>query len=319
MTEGAENFVWGRFICGSKLHPNLRAQLFSNFGDYYYIFPAITSINPQSSMHPHPLLSPQPKPSWLSCLLEIISPSECLVCRRASHLALLCTRCQPDIPNLRSLANQRCPACFSQTPQTLTPSHPTQPQLCQACRSFPLTTDSMRFIWDYNGIVRDLIRSMKYRPSITLTDLCADILSDALSELYPNKSWDLVVPIPASRQLFKRRLFYPCNQIALRIAKNYGILLANPLRQNTKRAPQSTLNHEERLRRLRGSFVLVNPSILRGKKVLLIEDVITTGATIASVSYTLKKHGALEVAVLALARTGVWERFRRAIHELLPQ
>jgi ComF family protein len=269
-------------------------------------------------MPPSPLNLPQPKPSWLRAILELLSPSECLVCRRASHLKLLCTRCQPDLPNLRSLANQRCPACFSCTPQSSTTPLTNQLQLCQACRSFPLTTDSIRFIWEYNGLVRDLIRSMKYRPSIALTHLCADILSNALTDLYPNKNWDLVVPIPASRQLFKRRLFYPCNEIAQRIAKNHRILLTNPLRQNTKRAPQSTLNHDQRLKRLHSSFGVSKPSIITGKRVLLIEDVITTGATIAAVSYTLKRYGALEVDVLALARTAVWERFRRAIHELLP-
>jgi predicted amidophosphoribosyltransferase len=130
--------------------------------------------------------------------------------------------------------------------------------------------------------------------------------------------WDLVVPIPASKQLFKRRLFYPCNELALKIARDHKIDTVCALTQNTQRAPQATLGHDDRIKRLRTLFKLEHGVEVSARRILLIEDVITTGATIAAATYTLKRHGAARVDVLSLARTSVWGRFRGTIHKLLP-
>jgi predicted amidophosphoribosyltransferase len=82
-----------------------------------------------------------------------------------------------------------------------------------------------------------------------------------------------------------------------------------------QRAPQATLSHEARITRLKKLFALNDGADVTGKRILLIEDVITTGATISAAAYTLKRAGAVSVDVLALASARVWSRFRGRVAE----
>jgi ComF family protein len=257
---------------------------------------------------PPPLRYPRTKPSWLSSCLEVILPTECLVCHRPLRLERVCYRCRPSLPTLDDALVSRCNLCFE--PLSLSAQGGS---VCEACKLHHTPTDEIRFLWDYDGLARDLIRSMKYQPSLALAALCGTLLKDALPHFFARQRWDLIIPVPSSHLTYRRRLFHPCAELAHGIARQLKIPSRNILIHNRRRLPQASLNHNARLSRLRALFTIKPGASVEGKHILLVEDVITTGATIAAAAYQLKKAGAVRVDVLALARTRVWRRFRARV------
>ena len=251
--------------------------------------------------------------SWLGSCLEVLLPGSCHVCCRPLKRGILCYRCQPALPSVEWLKANSCSLCFSQLSLYRGES------ICNSCRIHPLTMNSIRYLWDYSLLARDFIRAMKYKPSEQLTSIAGGLLSLSLPLLFQKTDWDIIVPMPSSATGFSRRLFNPSVGIAQTIRKRHGIPIRNILIRNLQRRPQALLSHTERLRGLGRLFSLSNPHVVNKKSVLLVEDVITTGATIAAASYTLRAHGAHRVDIIALARTSVWNRFRSEITSKLPR
>jgi predicted amidophosphoribosyltransferase len=249
--------------------------------------------------------------SWLCGSLEILLPRECLVCGRPLRGASLCFRCTPPPPPFSSLAAARCPRCF--VPHS--PRDSSEP--CETCRLYPPLFLRSRCLWEYSGLTRDLIRAMKYRPSMYLARRCGETLAESLPKLFPGATWDVIVPVPGSGTHFRKRLFHPCSLIARVVGRAHGIPVIECLARSSRRAPQASLSHEQRLTGQRNFFRARGSSAVAGCRVLLVEDVITTGATSAAAVRALLKTGAATVDVLAVARTSVWTRFRRRVYESL--
>ena len=259
-------------------------------------------------MTEHPLSYPTPPASWLYSCLEILLPASCLVCSRPLRSTKLCYRCRPMLPDLREILLHRCHRCFGpRTSSDLT---------CDPCKLFPCLPDTIRFLWEYDGLPRDFIRTMKYRPSLQLLSIASSILSQSIPHLFPGLVWDMIIPIPSSGSTLRRRMLHPCSELARQIRRDHRISLASALIHDSHRLPQALLTHEDRLRKLFKLFDVKENVDLRGKKVLLIEDVITTGATVAAATHRLRRAGVSRVDVLALARTRVWSRFRQRLNSL---
>jgi predicted amidophosphoribosyltransferase len=158
---------------------------------------------------------------------------------------------------------------------------------------------------------------MKYRPSVSLAQLGGYLLRDAIPSVFVEPGWDMILPIPSSPALFRRRFFHPCLELAIPTSRKYNIPIRALLAHHTKRAPQASLSHKARLANLRKIFRVKTPNALKDKRILIIEDVITTGATTAAAAYQLRLCGAARIDVIALARTHVWTRFRARLSRLL--
>ncbi len=256
-------------------------------------------------MTPATLTYPEPRLSWLTGALEILLPKECLVCSRPLRGRTLCVRCRPQLPDLDTTRNAKCPLCFEPTSAI--------ESICPACELFPLPADSIRFMWVYSGLARDLIRSMKYRPSMRLARLGGCLLAQAIPHLFADPHWNLIVPVPSSARTYRKRLFHPCVEIAHEISRVLSLPVRPLLIHDRRRAPQAQLHHDARLRNLGALFTARKDPTLVGARVLLVEDVITTGATIAAATSCLKEAGASSVDVCALARAQSWGRFRERV------
>lgn len=244
----------------------------------------------------------------------MLFPKECLVCRRPLRRRSLCFRCTPALPELRGALSTSCERCFG-------PVTTSSKKICDTCVSYPPATDQMRFIWDYAGLARDFIRTMKYRPSVTLARMGGGYLAELTPHIFDSYTsrWDLIIPIPSSYETYKARLFNPCDEMALQLSRQLLHLpVARVLTHEKRRRPQARSSHEERLRGLKKLFAVCAPSrvSLAGARVLLVEDVITTGATITAAAHALREHKVASVDVISLARTRVWSRFRRSLWEL---
>jgi predicted amidophosphoribosyltransferase len=246
--------------------------------------------------------------TWVSAPLEILFPLECLVCTRPLKGQSLCFRCAPSpIP----LSISRCNLCFGAL-STLEDA-----QACATCLNYPLAARRIRYLWEYEGVARDFIRAMKYQPSHHLARLAGAALAHHLPTLFEARSWDLIIPVPSSPAMLKRRLFHPCAEIARGIRENHpSLIITRHLKHRGGRSPQAHRSHAERLRGLKGIFYVRSPGKIAGKRILLVEDVITTGATIAAACHTLSEAGAASVDVVALAQAHVWRRFRQRVFSL---
>jgi len=120
----------------------------------------------------------------------------------------------------------------------------------------------------------------------------------------PFSKFDLVVPIPLHRKKLAERGFNQSLILAREIAGRFSIPLDfTTLKRNVYTKSQTTLTRNERKSNVKGAFEVKKPGEIKGKKILLIDDVFTTGSTARECSRMLIKHKADEVAVLTLART----------------
>ena len=189
----------------------------------------------------------------------------------------------------------RCPGCGGPNDTVLA--------VCSDCLKFPLRpyVDAVALM-EYSGAGRALIRSMKFRKQPELARPLALLAAEKLRE--SGMVFDAVVPVPLH---WRRRLLRSYNQselIAALVAAETGKPLIRGLKKIRETPHQAQLKREERLKNLKGTFAVDDPSFA-GKQVLLVDDVLTTGATASAAAQVLMAHGARAVRLLCCARTPV--------------
>ena len=243
--------------------------------------------------------------------LEILLPFHCLICNRRIRGRNLCYRCLP--PRYTPAGQFRCVRCYSSALELDTSA------ICALCRLYPPVFEHLRFLWIYDQPARELINIMKYRPSPALCKTSAAVLGQAIDSLFCIKDWDLVVPVPASRQSLASRTFNQCNILASAILKRPGNtsrmhIARSLLTHNGYKHVQASLEHHRRISNVKGAFNAGKNLGLEGRKILLVDDVLTTGATSTAAGLELLRAGAQSVDLVALARAEAWQEYRYEIH-----
>jgi len=113
---------------------------------------------------------------------------------------------------------------------------------------------------------------------------------------------DAVTFVPAHKNIFKNRAFNQARLLAENISMEFGIPLMNTIEKTISTRHQNDLSRDERLVNLKGSFTLKNGSRIDKMKLLLVDDIMTTGATLDECSKTLLKGGAEKISCFTLAR-----------------
>jgi ComF family protein len=148
--------------------------------------------------------------------------------------------------------------------------------------------------------LRELVHLLKYGRVSTL----ANPLGEMLLEAYPrDQQIDVIVPMPMHWTRRWKRGFNQASLLAKVVGRRTGIPVSAAVRRKRSAPPQAGLSSSERRKNVSGGFSPAPGSSLRGKRVLLVDDVLTTGATASACAKTLKRAGAAHVSVLALART----------------
>jgi ComF family protein len=178
------------------------------------------------------------------------------------------------------------------------------PHLCGGCLSHVYLFDGARAAGIYRGLLRQLIHRFKYEGQISLARPLARLLIQPGRELMSLFGVDLVTPVPLHPRRLRQRGF---NQASL-LARRLGVSLNLPVHYSSMdrsrwTAPQMGLSRRQRAENVRGAFVVRDPDAVRGKVVLLVDDVLTTGETVNQCVRGLKKSEAREVLVLTVART----------------
>lgn len=215
-------------------------------------------------------------------------PTQCELCRRWQALRL-CADCAPaDAP-------ARCTGCGLRLSGA--------GLRCGACQAQPLPFDACRCAVDYAAPWDGLLVAFKYHGRVELAEALAGRLRQALSQADAGDI-DLVVPVPLAAQRLRERGYNQAWELARRVAAALGrpadpLALERPL----ARAPQAGLGRAERRRNLQGAFRVARPARIAGRRIALVDDVLTTGATAAEAAQALHAAGATAVHVWTLART----------------
>ncbi len=155
----------------------------------------------------------------------------------------------------------------------------------------------------YDGALMEGIHVFKYGKKTRLARPLGTLLKETFFRFWDKQSIDLMVPVPLHIHRLRERGF---NQALLLFAKwaESENISCDPLvlKRPQKTAPQTNLGRKERKKNIRGAFELLSPETIKGKRILLVDDVYTTGSTVNECARVLMKGGAAVVDVLTLAR-----------------
>jgi competence protein ComFC len=155
----------------------------------------------------------------------------------------------------------------------------------------------------YETALKELIHSFKYKQKVHLAPLFAKLMADFVKEHNDIMNGvDMITFVPLHPRRLWEREFNQSKVLALSLAKAWGISLADTLEKTRATRPQNELSRKERLTNLANAFRAKRSAALKDKKILLIDDVFTTGATVNECSKVLRASGAAGVRCLTLAR-----------------
>jgi ComF family protein len=229
---------------------------------------------------------------------RLIAPS-CLLCGGASAGALVCAPCNADLPRLARAHATLCDTCALPI---------TAGTRCGACLAQPPVCDRVRAPFAYVFPADALVIALKYHGVLAV----APLLGEAMAACLPERP-DVIVPMPLSDARLRERGFNQGQEIARHVARASGIPLApHACRRVRDTAPQAMLPWTARAKNVRRAFVCDED--LTGKHVAVVDDVITTGATLNELARNLKQAGAARVTGLVATRALPHAFRKRARH-----
>ncbi len=212
-------------------------------------------------------------------------PHHCWLCGQPAGAQAVCAACDADLPRLIGSA---CPCCALPSPGGL----------CGRCLRRPPDFDATHAAFAYHEPVRSLVLALKHGRGFMLTDWFVHELQCCAGDLQV----DAVLPMPLHPARLAERGYNQAMELARRFARQRGLpLLAQAVVRDVDTPHLAGLRQRERRRAVRGVFRCVRD--LAGQHVLVIDDVMTSGATLNELAATLKGRGAARVSNLLLART----------------
>ncbi len=174
--------------------------------------------------------------------------------------------------------------------------------LCGTCLVDNPSFDKARFSVYYSSVVRRGILQFKFHNSLYLGEALLGLVSETFRENFLSENLDTIIPIPVHNKRLMRRGYNQCAILAGKLGARFNIPApANILVKTRNTVPQTQLNRKQRIQNIKGSFAVRESGEVEGKRILLLDDVFTTGSTVSEAALTLKRHGAAVVQVLVLA------------------
>ncbi len=232
-------------------------------------------------------------------IFEIIFPNRCLTCRQMiGHGGIFCNE---DWKKLQFITDPKCNIC----------AHPfdfsydiSNELLCPKCLQNRPAFDSTAVIFCYNEQIKKIIFDLKYYDATHLSNKFSELILAKLKDELP--SYDLIIAVPLHKNRLRQRKFNQSVLLARAILKHTKNLKFYPdilVRKKYTQA-QAKLTQKERLQNLQNSFE-INPkykNTLKDKNILLIDDVMTTGATAENCARVLKEYGCGKIKAVAIAK-----------------
>lgn len=246
-------------------------------------------------------LPPAPLSRVADGIANLLFPDSCFAC--SSSLTRrrdcgLCPACREKLCALR-ITPPLCPCCGLPYPSEAGEGN----HLCSACVLRPPPFSSARSFGFYRGELSLAIQEFKFRGRRNLAGILAQGLAECFVSTWSMHEFDLIVPVPLHRRRERERGFNQSALLARSLAPLVGIAWeGRGLVRIRDTAPQVGLSDFARAGNVSGAFLRRSSRSFEGKSVLLLDDVMTTGATAASAAATLRKAGSRRVCVLTVAR-----------------
>lgn len=230
-------------------------------------------------------------------LFNFVFPDDCRICEQPLVTVSRIPVCNTCLNLPRSLELEFfCRVC--RTP-FLSAHSLDENDLCSICRDSHQNFDAAYSYGSYDGPLQKLIQLFKYGK---VESLAGPLSHFILRSLPFGENFDAVMAMPMHWRKKWERGFNQAELLAKPVARRYGVKLSDNLQRARYTKPQAGLDEKQRQQNLKKSFVVRRPAEISGKRVLLIDDVLTTGATLRAAAAALKASGAARVTALTLAR-----------------
>ena len=223
--------------------------------------------------------------SPLEQVISFLSPDQCLICYQDA--SMLCDDCSAQIFRY---TESRCYICNTMTSQN---------QICSSCRS----NSRLRRIWWlglYDKDLKHFIGEMKFHRKRAYARRFGELFAGTVPYLADDT---LVIPAPTASRRIRQRSFDQAVIIARSFAAHRSLKALPRLLQRRNQDDQIGKRRADRIHQMKDSFVVSNSRAICGKSILLVDDVVTTGATLESAAAILRKHGAKHVDAVVIARS----------------
>jgi ComF family protein len=235
---------------------------------------------------------------WLNAALAFIYPEVCQLCsstRATPAEGYVCGECRGRIRYIEPPFCERCGM-----PQE---GEITNQFVCSNCQDLDLHFSSARSAVASREPVLDIIHRYKYSRAYWFEPLLGDLLNERAVPELSNGTWDFIVPVPLHRMKEREREFNQAERLAKRLSRASGIPVNDRLvRRVVATRTQTMLSRAERASNVRRAFAMRPGQRLNGEKLVLVDDVFTTGATTNACARVLIEAGAGEVCVWTVAR-----------------
>jgi ComF family protein len=261
--------------------------------------------------HPPALAPPRPRipawRQWLTAAVDLVFPPFCPLCAArlgAGRRDPLCRGCWERLERIVSPCCRLCGAPFGAFAGGDVSVRETTPggALCGACRVARPPWAYARAAAHYGDCARDALHAFKFGGRRALALPLGELLAE-LGPALPLAAVDVVVPVPLHPRRERERGFNQSWLLARRLAIAWGLTArADVLARRVATAAQTDLGAAARRLNVRDAFTVRRPELVAGRHVLLVDDVLTTGATAAACAVALRSGGAATVGVVTVAR-----------------
>ncbi len=237
-------------------------------------------------------------------LLNLIYPDVCFICsmpvaRRRD--CGICAGCWSKAVALQILP-PRCSSCGL-------PFHSFQDDsehLCGSCILQIPPYSGARSFGYYTAELSQLVQALKFKGRRNLVGLIAPLLTRTFFENWGREEFDMIVPVPLHSRRRRERGYNQSELLARSLARRLALPCEPALIRTRPTLPQVGLTDSQRQENVRNAFECRDAAQISKRRILLVDDVMTTGATVSSAARTLMERGALRVSVLTVARAAKW-------------
>jgi competence protein ComFC len=236
---------------------------------------------------------------WLDTGLGFIYPEVCQICgdeHATVNEGYVCAPCWQRVRFIKPPFCERCGLPFE--------GEITAPFQCGNCRDMEFCFQSARSAVLTGEVILDVIHRYKYQQALWFEPFLADLLARQAAPELARGHWDLIVPVPLHAAKRRERGFNQAGRLADQLGRATGIPVRPTLLRRVKPAESQTrLSRAQRAVNVRGAFVASSRRKLEGRpRVVLVDDVFTTGATTSACAGALREIGAAEVCVWTVTR-----------------
>lgn len=234
----------------------------------------------------------------LAGLADLVFPPRCLTCGLVleEHASLpFCPACTAGIRTIRSPLCVRCGVPL--------PDPGVRDRFCGDCLRTARPFAAARAVGCYESTLLEAIHLFKYRGRLGIGKVLGSLMADCAGRLWDMTLFTRILPVPLHRRRLQERGFNQAVILARQVARRFSLPLdLRSLKRAVGTVPQVGLGRAQRTANVQGVFTVRLPDTIRGQRILLIDDVYTTGSTLTECATVLMKAGADAVAVLTLAR-----------------